>query len=154
MKRNMTEAEFIEWKKDWFQKKGCMFFTCNQVYDRKVCGKDYICGALYDYNKYMKNEWKQECDVELEMDDKEIFPANCCLSCTNSNCIEENIGKSCCAYMNDFYEDDLHLKVDRSREKYFLTMGSYIIPALGEQAYLDLNNNLDLFLDVIKKDKK
>lgn len=151
MKKGMTEKEFLEWKTNWFKEKGCPFFTCNQVYERKVCGKDYICGALYDYPKYLKYEWKQECDIQLEIDSDETFPADCCPSCTNSNCISENKGHSCCPYMNDFYEDELKLKVDRSLEKYFLSMGSYIIPALGEQAYLELNNNFDLFLETIKK---
>ena len=142
----MTEKEFIDWKINWFKEKGCPFFTCSEVYDRKVCGKDYICGALYDYKKYLNYEWKQECDVQLEIDKENYFPADCCPNCTNAN-----IEKSCCPYMNDFYEDELNLKIDRSLEKYFLSMGSYIIPTLGEQAYLDLNNNFELFLETIKK---
>ena len=153
IKKGMSEKEFIDWKLNWFKEKGCPFFACSQVYERKVCGKDYICGALYDYNKYLKYEWKQECDVQLETDLEEKLPANCCPSCTNSKCVVEGTAKSCCPYMNDFYEDEVHIPVDRSLEKYFLSMGSYAIPVLGEEAYLDLNNNFELFVETIKKEK-
>ena len=45
-----------------------------------------------------------------------------------------------------------YLKIDRKYEKYFFSMGSYVVPALGENAYLELNNNFELFLESLKKE--
>lgn len=156
LKRNLSEEDFIKWKTEWLKTKGCPFFTCAQSLERKVCGKDYICGVMYDYQKYMLNEWVQECDINLELDKEEYFPSNCCPSCTNSMCLnaEKKTGSSCCPWMNDFYEDTLKIKVDRSLEKYFMTMGSFIIPFSSEQAYLDLINNQKAFKEYLEKDKK
>jgi len=143
MRRDLSEDEFIEWKRQWLLEKGCPFFTCAQAVQRKVCGKDYLCGVLYDYEKYKLGEWRQVCDVQLELDTEEKFPATCCPSCTNSMCLslEEKVGKSCCPYMNDFYEDSLGIETDRSLEKYFGSLGSFVIPFAGEDAYLKLQTD-------------
>jgi hypothetical protein len=55
--------------------------------------------------------------------------------------LEEKVGKSCCPYMNDFYEDSLGIETDRSLEKYFGSLGSFVIPFAGEDAYLKLQTD-------------
>jgi hypothetical protein len=146
MRRNLTEKEFNKWKEGWMKEKGCPFFACSQALFRDVCGKAYLCGVLYDYEMYRTQKWTQECDVKLTEDQSKNLPTKICPSCMGSMCMKidpdtgKMTGKSWCKLMNDFYEAS-GISVDRSWEKYIFSTGVWLLPIIGEEAYLELYNN-------------
>ena len=60
------------------------------------------------------------------------------------------IGKSFCEHMNDLYEDK-KIVVDRSVEKYQATWGAYLIPIVGEEVYIAIQNNPNLMEEIQKE---
>lgn len=143
MRKNFTEDEFNSWKENWFKEKGCPFFACSQAIFRKVCGSTFICGSLFDYQGYLKDKWIKECDVKLSQDEEGKFPTKSCPACTGSMSLkaESNSGllysDSWCPVINNWYEQ-AGIKVIRTNEKYCTTWGVYIIPLVGEEAYIEL----------------
>ena len=159
MRRDLTEKEFNEWKENWQRQKGCPFFTCSQALFRKVCGQTYICGVLFDFEKYKKEKWIKECNVALTEDDTGKLPTKICPACTGSMSLKMNhssgrlVCKSWCPVMNKWYQD-LGYEVDNSLEKYSLSWGAFLIPVIGEQAYLDLIDNPEEFKKYIHSQRK
>lgn len=146
LRRDLTEKEFLEWKESWLREKGCPFFTCSQALYRKVCGSTLICGGLFDYTMYKSKPWIKVCDVELATKEDTELPTKSCPACTGSMCLKVDdehdilIGKSFCKWMNDYYETK-KFPVDRSTEKYLTTWGAYLIPIVGEEVFLILQND-------------
>lgn len=159
MKRDLTEKEFNEWKDKWMRKKGCPFFTCSQALFRKSCGNTFICGVLFDYKKYKSERWIRECKVELSEDETNKLPTKICTACTGSMSLKINretgkiSGKSWCPIMNTWYKE-IGYDIDRSLEKYALSWGAFLIPVIGEEAYLELVNNPDEFKKYLEDQKK
>ena len=57
------------------------------------------------------------------------------------------LGKSWCKLMNDFFEREGY-EVDRHLEKYIFSLGVFMIPIIGEEAYLrSLENPEEFNLD-------
>ena len=52
--------------------------------------------------------------------------------------------------MNDIYEDK-KIVVDRSVEKYQATWGAYLIPIVGEEVYIAIQNNPNLMEEIQKE---
>jgi len=160
MKKDLTEKEFNKWKDGWYRDKGCPFFICSQSFFRSVCGSSYLCGQLYDYDGYKKGKWIKECDIELVMDSKNILPTKICPSCIGSMSLkisndEEVVGRSICPLMNDFFKISGY-KIDRSLEKYLTQDAAYIVPFIGEEAYLKIKDDpkeLKKQLDNIRNNK-
>jgi len=146
LRRNMTEQEFDQWKELWLREKGCPFFACGQALYRKVCGNTLLCGCLFDYEMYKSKPWIKVCDIALAVNEREDMPTKSCAACTGSMCLKVEddhdllIGKSFCRPMNDYYEASGY-PVDRSIEKYIASWGAFIIPVIGEEAYLYIQNN-------------
>lgn len=158
MKRDFTEKEFDNWKKNWFKEKGCPFFVCSQALFRKVCGQTFLCGVLFDFEKYKNEKWIKECNIELAQDESGKLPTKMCPACTGSMSLkirDKNVlvGKSWCPVMNNFYEQ-IGYKIDRSLEQYALSWGAFLIPVIGEKAYLDLIESPDEFKKYIEEQKK
>lgn len=158
MKRNLTEKEFNEWKDTWSRAHHCPFFACSQSLFRDSCGRSSICGVLFDYKRYKTEKWIKECDIELAYDTSGMLPTQMCPSCFGSMCMSFNengqlTSKSWCKLMNDFYENK-GFPIDRSLEKYILSLGVFFIPILGEKAYLEMSEKS--FEEIIKsiKEKK
>ncbi len=155
LRRDLSIEEFSQWKETWLREKGCPFFACSQALYRKVCGSTFICGALFDYAMYKEKPWIKVCDVKLS-DNEEQLPTHSCAACTGSMCLkfdEEReilIGKSFCKYINDIYESK-KITIDRSVEKYQASWGAYLIPVIGEQAYLAIQNNPNLMEEIQKE---
>jgi len=162
MRRNLTEEEFNKWREKWMREKGCPFFTCAKALFRKECGTTDLCPILFSYKDYKIRKWSKVCDEKLVEDNENIFPTKICPSCTGSLSLKvdsetgEIVSQSWCKFMNDFYEKK-GFKVDRKNEKYIMSMGTFFIPIIGEEAYLDLINNpdkVDNILNEIKQLKK
>ena len=159
MKRNMNEKQFNEWKENWHRQKGCPFFACSQALSRSVCGQSLLCGVLFDYEKYKKEKWIKECDIKLAEDETGKLPTKICPACTGSMSLKldhntgELIVKSWCPVMNTWYEN-IGYKVDRSLEKYAFGWGAFLIPVIGEEAYLNLVNNPEEFKKFLRKSDK
>ena len=159
LRRDLTEEEFNKWKdqqmKNIYQ---CPYFSCAQAFVRKVCGTTYLCGVLFDYKMYKEKKWIKVCDVKLAEDTQEKLPTKMCPSCTGSMCIKINhetgipIGQSWCKIMNDYYERN-NLKVDRHLQKYLLSWGVYLIPLIGEAAYLELIKDPELVEKILNLKK-
>ena len=155
LRRDLSEEEFNQWKESWLREKGCPFFACSQALYRKVCGSTFICGALFDYTMYKEKQWIKICDVKLsESEDK--LPTHSCSACTGSMCLKFDdehellVGKSFCKHMNDLYESK-KIVVDRSIEKYQATWGAFIIPILGEDAFLTIQDNPKIMEEIQKE---
>lgn len=150
MRKNLTKKEFDKWKEGFMREKGCPFFACSQAMFRQECGNGDICGVLYNFEMYKVKKWTKECDVELTTDLTEELPSKICPSCTGSMTLKINnesgevVGKSWCKLMNDFYEKK-GFKVDRYLEKYLFSLGVFMIPLIGEEAYLRSLENPDEF---------
>ena len=157
MRRDFTEKEFNDWKEGWFKQRGCPFFVCSQALFRKVCGQSYLCGVLFDYEKYKKEKWIKECNVGLAQDETGKLPTKMCPACTGSMSLKVGnkvlIGKSWCPVMNNWYEQ-LGYEIDRSLEQYATGWGAFLIPVIGEKAYLELVNNPEEFKKYIKEQRK
>lgn len=159
MRRDLTEKEFNEWKENWFKQKGCPFFVCSQALFRKVCGQSYLCGVLFDFEKYKSEKWIKECDVKLSQDDTGKLPTKICPACTGSMSLKVDaktgklLGKSWCPVMNQWYKS-LGYDVDKSLEKYAMGWGAFLIPVIGEEAYLELINNPEEFKRYIQQQRK
>jgi hypothetical protein len=161
MKKDLTKEEFNKWKDGWYRDKGCPFFICSQSFFRSVCGSSYICGQLYDYDKYKEGKWIKECDIELAKDVNKKLPTSICPSCIGSMSLKINeetgeiIGKSICPLMNDYFKN-MGYKINRSLEKYLTQDAAFIIPFIGEEAYLKIKDNpeeLKKQLDIIRDNK-
>ncbi len=156
LSRDLSEEEFGKWKEEWLREKGCPFFACSQAIYRKVCGNTLICGVLFDYEMYKTRPWVKECDIELSIREDSGLPTKSCSACTGSMCLKVDddhdllIGKSFCKFMNDYYEANKY-PVDRSIEKYIASWGAFLIPIIGEDAYLYIQNNPDI-IDRIQKE--
>lgn len=154
----MSEKEFNEWKENWLRKKGCPFFTCSKALFKKTCGSSLICGSVFSYKMYKEKKWIKECDVELQEDVNNALPTKICPSCLGSMCIKMNeetgelIGESFCKLMNDFYERQ-GINIDRHNEKYILSQGVWIIPFIGEEAYLNIANNPEKIKEIMNAEK-
>lgn len=159
LRKDLTVEEFNQWKQEWLQEKGCPFFVCSQALNRKVCGATFICGVLFDYKMYKDKPWIKVCDIKLSIGESESTPTSACSACIGSMCLKADskhdilIGKSFCKSMNDFYETN-GLYVDRSLEKYILTWGALLIPIIGEEAYLRIQENPKLMEEIQKKADK
>lgn len=159
LKRDLPEKEFEQWKEEWMREKGCPFFACSQAFVRKVCGGSYLCGVLYTYEMYKQNKWVKVCDINLAEDIKNVLPTKTCPACTGSMCIkidsETNtpVGQSWCKLMNDYYQRN-KIKVKRHLEKYIFSWGTYLIPLVGETAYLELAKNPEALNKFLKEKKK
>jgi len=161
MIKNLNEEEFEKWKEEWFKEKGCPFFACSQALYRKVCGKTFLCGSLFDYNGYIKDRWIKECDIKLSQDEEGKFPTKSCPSCMGSMTLKTDAesgtlyADSWCPVMNNWYEAS-GVKVFRGNEKYAATWGVYIIPLVGEKSYLEMlqdPSKLQEFMDNPEKYK-
>jgi len=159
MKKDLDKKEFEEWRNGWYREKGCPFFICSQSFFRSVCGSSYICGQLYNYDKYKEGKWIKDCDIELATDEVGNLPTKSCPACLGSMSLKvddqtgELKGKSICPLMNDFYET-VGYDTDRSLEKYLTQDAAFIVPFIGEEAYLDIKDNpqeLKRRLNEIKK---
>ena len=145
-KRNWKESEFNKWKENWLREMGCPFFACSQVLYRKVCGNTYMCGVLFNYEMYKNRRWLKVCDVKLAQDDKGVLPTKVCPACTGSMCIKVSqntgqlISKSWCKIMNDHFEN-MGYVVDRDLEQYIFSWGAFLVPIIGETAYLSLSSD-------------
>ena len=155
MNRNMTEQEFNAWRQEWLREKGCPFFTCSQVLNRKTCGNTLLCGCLFNYEMYKTKKWIKVCDIKLTEDEKKEFPTKMCPSCTSSMCLKMNHqtgeawAQSPCKLMNDFFERK-GMKVLRRLEQYILTWGVYLLPIIGEEGFLKLRNNPEVLKKAIQ----
>lgn len=156
LERNLSEEQFSKWKEEWLREKGCPFFACSQALYRKVCGNTLICGALFDYEMYKTKPWIKECDIELTINEHSGLPTKSCSACTGSMCLKVDddhdllIGKSFCKFMNDYYETKKY-PVDRSIEKYLASWGAFLIPIIGEEAYLYIQNNPNIMEQIQKE---
>ena len=150
MRKNLSEKEFNTWKEGWMREKGCPFFACSKAMFRQECGNGDICGCLYNYNMYKVKKWTKECEIKLTRDESKKLPTLICPSCTGSMTLKVNdetgkvIGKSWCKLMNDFFEREGY-EVDRHLEKYIFSLGVFMIPIIGEDAYLRSLENPDEF---------
>jgi len=143
LRKNFTEEEFEQWKQGWFEEKGCPFFACSQALYRKVCGKTFLCGSLFDYDGYKNDKWIKVCDIKLAQDEENKFPTKNCPACMGAMTLKSDhesgilYSDSWCPVINNWYEE-AGIKVFRKNEKYGVTWGAYIIPLVGEQAYLEM----------------
>jgi hypothetical protein len=143
MNKNFTEEEFNKWRQEWFEEKGCPFFACSQALFRKVCGKTFICGSLFDYAGYKKDKWIKVCDVKLEQDEEGKFPTKSCPACMGAMSLKTDsetgtiYSDSWCPVINNWYEAS-GIKVIHNNEKYSSTWGVYVLPLIGEKAYLEM----------------
>jgi hypothetical protein len=150
MRKNLSEKEFNQWKEEWMREKGCPFFACSQALYRNVCGRAYLCGVLYDYKIYQTQKWEKECDIGLPEDKSNTLPTKICPACTGSMCFKIDtdtgkfLSKSWCKIMNDFYVN-MGYAIDRSWEKYIFSFGVFLLPIIGEEAYLDLCRHPEKF---------
>jgi len=62
MKKGMTEEEFKEWKKDWYNRIiGCENFAC--CHELMSCGIKIFCGDCSIYHTYTNDKNPRECDT-------------------------------------------------------------------------------------------
>ncbi len=60
MKKGMTEGEFKEWKKDWYNRiVRCENFVC--CHELMSCGIKIFCGDCSIYCTYMRDDDPMEC---------------------------------------------------------------------------------------------
>ena len=159
MEKNMSPEEFEKWREEWFKEKGCPFFACSQALFRKVCGKTFVCGCLYDYNGYKKDKWIKVCDVKLSQDEDTKFPTKSCPSCMGSMSLKTDqetgtiYSDSWCPVINNWYEAQ-GIKVFRNNEKYASTWGVYIIPLIGEKNYIEMIKDPEKFKKFMENPEK
>lgn len=158
-RKDMSPEEFEQWKSEWFKNKGCPLFACSQALFRKVCGKTFLCGCLFDHIGYQKDKWIKVCDVKLDQDTEGKFPTKSCPGCVGSMSLKTDsetgiiYSNSWCHVINNWYEAN-GIKVIRNNEKYAATWGVYIIPLVGEKEYLDLINNPEKFKQFMENPDK
>ena len=149
LNKKMSLDEFSEWKEEFLKNKGCPFFCCKRSILDKDCGTKRACGVLTNYQN-IEDPWEEECALDLSSQDKTLFvnPTPICSACTGTSCFyyDEKSDfvkcKSICFLINDRAEQS-HFEVDRSFEKYLLTLGAFVVPLFGEEIYSRMSDDTD-----------
>lgn len=158
-KKDWTEAEFEKWRDGWMREKGCPFFSCSQALFRHVCGESYMCGVLFSYKDYKEKNWTKVCDIKLDEDKTGKLPSKICPACTGSMGLKVDhdtgrlICSSWCRLINNLYEEMGYI-VDRKLEKYMTSWGTFLIPVIGEENYLQMLSKPEEFEKFVKQSRK